>query len=258
MKTLPPLKSYVSGQADAPWVTFIPGIGNDATFWQAQADLLARRFRVLSFDPWGHGQSPQPPENCSFSDVLGGVIQLWESHGIERSNLVGLGFGGSVSLALALEVPERVERVVAFCCRPRQPDDRRDFWRARQEIARNQGIDGLADTTVDRWLSPEFRARRPDVDANLRAMMKRTTVEGYCAYVGAFIEMDFTARLADLKVPTMLVAAEHDHGGGPVEDMRVMAGQIPNAVFEVLAGSGHICNHEVPVQTNAVLQGFLG
>lgn len=257
MKTLPLLKSYVTGKDAAPWVTFIPGIGNDATFWQQQAELLGSRFRVLSFDPWGHANSPQPPENCGFADVLAGVLQLWDSLGIQRSHLVGLGFGGSVSLALGLDHPERVGQVAAFCCRPRQPDDRRDFWRARREVAKNEGMNGLADVTVDRWLSPEFRASRPDVDANLRAMMKRTTVEGYRAYVNAFIEMDFSSRLGEMAVPTLLVAAEHDHGGGPVEDMRAMAGEIPDALFEVITGSGHIVNHEAPEQVNAVLAGFL-
>ena len=76
MNMLPPLTSHVSGQADGPWLTFIPGIGNDATFWQAQAEALGRRFRVFSFDPWGHGDSPQPPADCGFADVLRGVIEL--------------------------------------------------------------------------------------------------------------------------------------------------------------------------------------
>lgn len=171
--------------------------------------------------------------------------------------MAGLGFGGSVSLALALEVPQRVGQVVAFCCRPRQPDDRRDFWRARREVARTQGMAGLADAIVERWLSPEFRAARPDVDATLRAMMKRTTVDGYCAYVGAFIEMDFTDRLGQISVPTLLVAAEHDHGGGPVADMRTMAGRIPGAAFRLIAGSGHIVPFEAPDETSAVLDDFL-
>lgn len=257
MKTLPLLKSYVSGQAGGPWLTFIPGIGNDATFWQAQAEVLGRRFRVLSFDPWGHGDSPQPPEDCGFADVLDGVVQLWDSLGIQRSHVVGLGFGGSVSLALALQAPERVGKVAAFCCRPCQPDDRRDFWRGRRETARTQGMEGLTTATVDRWLNPEFRAARPDVDQQLRAMMRRTTVEGYRAYVGAFIEIDFSVQLGELTVPVMLVAAEHDHGGGPVEDMREMAARIPGAEFRMIVGSGHICPFEAPEQTTAVLEGFL-
>jgi 3-oxoadipate enol-lactonase len=257
MKMLPPLNYQVAGPAGAPWLTFVPGIGNDATFWSAQAEALSDRFRVLSFDPWGHGDSPPAPAECSFDDIGRGILQLWESLGVARSALVGLGFGGSVALSLALHHPQRVTRVAAFCCRPRQPDDRRDFWRQRIEAARSGGIDALADVTVDRWLSAEFRAAQPAADTQLRAMVKRTTLDGYCAYVGAFIEMDFEAGLEDMRVPVLLVAAEHDHGGGPVPAMREMAARIPGAELALVRDSGHICNYEAPEQVGAILSAYL-
>jgi 3-oxoadipate enol-lactonase len=257
MTKLPALHHQVAGRPGAPWVTFVAGIGNDASFWQAQVDALAGDYRVLTFDPWGHGDSPAPPADCGFDDVVRGVVQLWQQLEIERSHVVGLGFGGSVALALGLAAPQRVDRIVACCCRPRQPDDRRDFWRARREAALAQGMNQLADATVDRWLAPGFRATHPDVDARLRSMMKRTSVAGYRACVAAFIEMDFETRLPQLRAPTLLVAAEHDHGGGPVDSMRRMASAIAGARLEVLPACGHICNHEQPEAVNALLRDFL-
>ncbi|PLP95265.1 3-oxoadipate enol-lactonase [Pseudomonas sp. FFUP_PS_473] len=257
MTTLPPFHHVLTGPADAPCVTFIPGIGNDVGFWAEQAEGLATHYRVLRFDPWGHGASPQPPEDCSFATIAKGVVQLWDQLGIERSALVGLGFGGSLALALGLEHEERVSRIVAFCCRPRQPDDRRQFWRARSEAAERDGIEALADITVDRWLSPDFRAGHPQVDSLLRRMMKGTSLQGYQAYVRAFIEMDFSERFAQLRVPTLLVAGEHDHGGGPVPDMQAMAAQCPAATLRVIAGAGHICNYEAPAEVERLLNDFL-
>ena len=257
MPQWPPLHHQSAGKADAPWITFIPGIGNDISFWAGQAVALASDYRVLSFDPWGHGDSPAPPSPCGFADVLAGIQTLWDRLGIERTAVVGLGFGGSVALALALQSPGRVERVMACCCRPRQPDDRRVFWRQRREAAALQGMAALADVTVDRWLAADFRARHPEVGARLRTMMKRTTLAGYQAHVDAFVEMDFTDRLGDIAVPTLLVAAEHDHGGGPVEDMREMASRIPGARPEIVAGCGHIVNHEAPDSVTALLRDFL-
>ncbi|AYC31309.1 alpha/beta fold hydrolase [Pseudomonas cavernae] len=257
MKTLPTFHHVIQGPEGAPWLTFIPGIGNDASFWAQQAEALAGHFRVLCFDPWGHGQSPLPPQDCRFADIVEGVVQLWDTLGIERSSVVGLGFGGSLALALALEHPQRIERLVAFCCRPRQPDDRREFWQARCEAAQAQGMDKLADVTVDRWLSPEFRAARPEVDQLLRTMMKGTTLEGYLAYVRAFIEMDFAERFNDIQVPALLVAGEHDHGGGPVADMRQMAAQNPRMQLAVIGSVGHICNHEAPAQVEKLLKQYL-
>ena len=258
MKNLPSLHHSVIGHPDRPWVTFIPGIGNDATFWQTQAEALSNDFRVLSFDPWGHGSSPPPPPDCGFDTIWRGVIQLWDQLGIERTSVVGLGFGGSLGLRLGIELPKRVERLVACCCRPRQPDERRDFWRKRQAAAKERGMNELADVTVDRWLSAEFRTQHPETDHLLRTMMKRTTLEGYLACVGAFIEMDFTQQLAELTVPTLLLAAEHDHGGGPIPAMREMALAIPHAELKIIPDSGHICNHEAPGIVSALIRDFLG
>jgi 3-oxoadipate enol-lactonase len=254
---LPAFDHQTAGPADGPWLTFVPGIGNDRHFWSYHARSLSDRFRVLSFDPWGHGDSPPPPEACGFADIVAGLVQLWDTLGVERSSLVGLGFGGSVSLATALDYPDRVGQIVACCCRARQPDDRRDFWRERSAKAAAIGMDRIADITVDRWLDEDFRKRHPDVDLQLRAMFKRTTLAGYQAYVRAFIEMDFTDRLAKLTLPTLLIAAEHDHGGGPVENMRAMAAAIPSARLEIIPGAGHIVNFEAPDMLLDLLNDFL-
>lgn len=66
-------------------------------------------------------------------------MQLWDSLGIASSAVVGLGFCGSLALALGLEYTERVTRA-AFCCWPRQPDDRHELWRGRCYTAQTQGM----------------------------------------------------------------------------------------------------------------------
>ncbi len=253
---LPALHHAISGPPDGAWLTFIPGIGNDAGFWQRQAEALSDTFRVLTFDPWGHANSPAPPVPCSFQRIQQGILQLWDTVGISRSHVVGLGFGGSVALSLAIDAPQRLHKVVACCCRPRQPDDRHDFWRQRI-LAAEADFPALADATVDRWLSPAFRASHPDLDLELRAMVKRTSPAGYRAYVEAFIEMDFERDVDRIKTPTLLVAAEHDHGGGPVASMQALQQRIPGARLHVLTGSGHICNYERPMEVTQLVRGFL-
>lgn len=254
----PRLEAYVAGPDGAPWVTFVPGIGNDAMFWERQAGELSATHRVLRFEPWGCGASEAPPADLRIEGVAEGIVALWDALAIERSSVVGLGFGGSTALTLALDHPDRVEKVVACCCRARQPDDRRDFWRDRQAIARRDGLEGLGEVTVERWLGDDFRAAHPEVEQRLTAGFRRSSVDGYVAYVGAFVAMDLTARLASLSTPTLLVAAEHDHGGGPVASMRQLAAALPTAQLRVVAGSGHIVNHEAPDEVAALLAAFLG
>ncbi|WP_432000078.1 alpha/beta fold hydrolase [Streptomyces sioyaensis] len=257
MSQLPRLEHFVAGTEDGPWITFVPGIGNDAEFWRHHAEVLAADHRTLRFEPWGCARSGPAPENCTIEQVAAGIRQLWDEVGIERSSVVGLGFGGSAALCLALRHPDRVDRVVACCCRPRQPDDRRTFWRRRQAFAREYGMTAMAEVAVDRWLRPAFRKAHPEVAKALKAAMGRMTVEGYCAYVGAFLAMDLEDELRKLAVPTLLVAAEHDHGGGPVDSMKAMAGALDCAHLAVIAGSGHLCNHESPDAMADLLRSFL-
>lgn len=63
-------------------------------------------------------------------------------------------------------------------------------------------------------------------------------------------------RAAYLAVPTLLVAAEHDHGGSPVPAMQEMAAQNPSCRLEVIAGVGNICNHEAPEAVERLLRRF--
>ena len=87
--------------------------------------------------------------------------------------------------------------------------------------------------------------------------MRRSSVEGYCAYVAAFIDMNFEDRLCLLGAPTLLVAAEHDHGGGPVDAMRAMCDVVASARLGIVADSGHICTHEAPEQVARLLSEHL-
>lgn len=254
---LPVFAHEVHGPAGGAWVTFIPGIGNDRTFWQDQAERLAQNFRVLLFDPWGHGSSPPPPDPCAFDDIAQGILALWNHLSIAQSAVVGLGFGGSLALYLAATAPARVTRTAAFCCRPRQPDDRRAFWRDRCAKAAELGIPAITQVTVDRWLSETFRASHPKIDDALREAMNRTSLAGYQAYTGAFAEMDFAGRLTAISSPVRLIAAEHDHGGGPVAAMTELARQIGGAELTIIPGSGHICVAEAPQAVAAILSEFL-
>jgi len=245
------------GAANASWVTFVPGIGNDRSFWREPRMEIARTHQTLALDLWGHGDSPPPPKACSFASMVDDIARLWDALGVARSYLVGLGFGGSLSLATAIAHPSRVAGVVAFCCRPRLPDDRREFWRGRRNAAAEIGMAAMADQTVDRWLSEDFKRRLPAVDLRLRTSMKRTSLAGYQACVDAFIEMDFSQRLSGLSCPVQLVAAEFDHGGGPIPDMQAMQREIPGAALTIIHGCGHVCAAEAPDQTSKTITEFL-
>src|SRR5712692_11301355 len=84
------------------------------TAWDGQHRALADRYRVISWDIRGHGQtvSPDDPAQYSLELTVADVRGLLDHLGLERAVIGGLSLGGYVSLAFALAHPEMVEALV--------------------------------------------------------------------------------------------------------------------------------------------------
>ena len=78
--------------------------------WKLQIPYLARRFRVLAFDPRGNGKSDRPslPEQYGEQEFADDMIALMDATGTERAVLVSLSRGADRSLRVAARHPERV------------------------------------------------------------------------------------------------------------------------------------------------------
>lgn len=65
-----------------------------------------------------------------------------------KSSVVGLGFGGSVSLSLGVTHPQRIEKLWPAAADHANLDDRHDFWRDRCTKAQANGLNKLGDITA--------------------------------------------------------------------------------------------------------------
>ena len=79
----------LSGPEAAPAVVLIHGLGLNRQIWQWHEPALAERYRVLSYDLFGHGESAPPPATASLSVFSEQLRDLLEELGIARS-AVGL------------------------------------------------------------------------------------------------------------------------------------------------------------------------
>ncbi len=251
------LNYQTSGLGDAPWVTLIPGITNDSMFWDLQCSALDSEFRVLRFDPRGHGVSTAPSCDYDLDDLMADIVGLWDAVGIERSHVVGLGFGGSLAIGLSIERAERVLSLTACCCRAVMTDDFILAWNDRADQVAEHGVASVVDATVARWFTDGFADGHHDRMASVRAMAGRTSANGYVGHARAFATIDWSRDLHRIVAPTLLISASGDSGGGRADVMQRMAEEIPNAQHETVPDAGHLCNIENPDDFNRVLIGFL-
>ena len=252
------LNYRIDGPDGAPWVTFTTGMTNDLTMWDPHVAALSATHRLLRFDSRGHGGSDATPPPYTLDMLIGDIVGLWDAFGIARSTLVGIGLGGVVSIGLALEHGDRLDALVPVACRSEPVPKYRAIWPPMIERAKEGGIEAIADTTAERWFPEAFRAANPDVMETIRAMIVRTSVDGYLGCIAALLTMDYTAALPSIDVPTLMVSGAEDRVGAPPEAMLAMADAIPGARHVSLPGAGHICTVANPGAFDEALVAFLG
>ena len=80
--------------------------------WQETMAYLGRYYRTYALDFWGFGESGRKRESYAVQDFVSLVDQFMEQLGINQAPLVGHSMGGTVSLSVAIQYPQRVRKVV--------------------------------------------------------------------------------------------------------------------------------------------------
>ena len=233
--------AVADGPPDAPVLVLSPSLGCTHAMWDPQVSGLAELFRVVRYDPRGHGRSPVPAGPYAIADLAEDVVRLLDRHDVERAHYCGLSLGGMTGIALAADHPDRVDRLV-LCGTTAQFPPPAPFAE-RAATVRAKGTGAIADTVVERWVTPGFAAAHPEVVAWLRSMIERTPDEGYAACCDAIERMDLRGALSRITAPTLVVGGEQDPVTTP-DVVRRIADAVPGALLEVLSPAAHLANIE--------------
>jgi 3-oxoadipate enol-lactonase len=239
------------------WVTFVTGIANDLTMWDGQVPALAADFRILRYDLRGHGGSEATAGSYSMSLLVADLKALLDSLSVRKTSLVGLGLGGAIAQAFAIEYVGRVENLVPCCCRARMVPDFATMWHKLRGTVQQEGLEAIVEPTVQRWFSEEFKAAHPEVLEKIRKMIRGTTLEGYMGVTAAFLGLDLEDRLPGMKARTLYVSGAEDKLGGPPELMKGLSEKVKGAQHVSVPKAAHIANIQNPEGFNQVLGDFL-
>jgi 3-oxoadipate enol-lactonase len=241
----------------ARWVTFVTGIANDLTMWDGQVPALERDFRILRYDLRGHGGSEATRGDYSVSLLVEDLLALLNQLRIQATSLVGLGLGGAIAQAFALEHPERVEALMPCCCRARMVREFAAMWHKLRATVQQEGLEAIVEPTVQRWFSDEFKAAHPQALEKIRKMIRGTTLEGYMGVTAAFLGLDLEQRLPQISARTLYVSGAEDKLGGPPELMKGLSEKVNGATHLSVPKAAHIANIQNPEGFNEVLKDFL-
>lgn len=243
-------------------VVLLHGVGGGRRIWGDEASSTTRAlgdagFTAVAIDLPGYGDSLLPA-GLTLSTMSSAVSATVRSLGFDSAVFVGHSMGGMVAQELAATEPDLVSGLVLACTSPAFGKPGGDWQQGflRDRLSRLDG--GLGMPALAAELVRGMVAQGADVAAinSATAVMARVPEATYRAALSAIVAFDRRAALANIRVPTLCLAAEHDRTAPP-DMMQRMAGHVPGAEYLGLAQAGHIANVEQPSAFNAALLSFL-
>jgi 3-oxoadipate enol-lactonase len=246
------LAHRIEGSDDAPVLLLGGSLGTTLEMWDPQVEGLEDSARMIRFDHRGHGRSPVPDGPYEVGDLGRDVVALMDRLGIERASYCGLSIGGMVGQWLAINAPERIERLVLICTTAHLPEAA-SAYRERAAAVRAAGTaDVVADAVIARWFTTSWAAANPDTVARHRAMIAATAAEGYAACCEAIAGLDVRDALSSITAPTLVISGAEDPAIAP-EHGRVIADAVPGARFELLDPGAHLVSVERAAAVNGLI-----
>jgi 3-oxoadipate enol-lactonase len=230
----------IEGPAHAHALVLSNSLGTNFAMWDAQMPELRKHFRVLCYDPRGHGQSEVTPGPYSFEQLGRDVLALADETDIGTFSFCGLSMGGVTGMWLGIHAGKRLHKLVLCSTGAKIGND--EIWDARIETVRKGGTKSIAAGAMERWFTQRFREGSPEIVERVKHMVESTSTEGYIACCGALREVDLRESIAAIASPTLVISGTHDPATPP-SDGRFVAQHIPGARYVEL-DAAHLLNIE--------------
>jgi pimeloyl-ACP methyl ester carboxylesterase len=212
--------------------------------WSPMLQRLAARFRLVRYDGRGNGLSDREVADISLAGFERDLEAVIDCLGLQRFALLGLSQGAAAAATFAARHPERVSRLILYGAYA-QGRNRRgsadDSTTAQTMLAMMQQGWGHEDSAFLRAFSSLYLTDASREHIKSFADMQRLSASGAMAVRirTACDDIDITAVLPDIKVPTLVIHARHDHVA-PIEQGRQIAARIPGAKFVILDSENHV------------------
>ena len=233
---------------------FLHGLTASHNMFKQEVEYFKGNFRVITLDSRGHGLSDKPL-NYTIGEHIEDVIALMDYLKIERVHLLGMSMGSYIAQGVAIEQPNRVEKLILVSSKSNGKTSSMQELFARhadelEGLDYQEKIDQSSKyifhnlSEVGKWMNeigPDEIVLTPEQQA-----AANKALEGF----------DFRLALPTVTAKTLVISGTYD-GLNPPEQGAEIAGLIPNASFIEFENSGHSPDVEETERFLDVVMDFL-
>lgn len=244
------------GPEDGELLVLNNGVFMNTTSWAFQLPDLSRRYRVLTYDMRGQGQSEHPEGPYSLEQHGEDLAALMDHLRLGPAHMVGTSYGGELNLVMGIHHPERCRSLTIITSVSHSElmcQAMVERWRRAALLGDGPLFFRLIYSDV---YSEEFLLRRPDLIPMAEQRYAMLDLPAAARLIESFARFDVRADLGRIKVPTCIASAELDILK-PRRYGEIMHAAIAGSEFHLIPGAGHVAVLERPAEVNTIILGFL-
>jgi 3-oxoadipate enol-lactonase len=244
-------------RGSGPPLLLVHGLGYARWGWEPVVDELAEAHEVVLFDNRGIGESDAPLGPYTARMLAEDAVAVLDAAGLEHAHVLGTSLGGMVALQVALDWPDRVDRLVLACTTPGgdaaapMPEQTvrliQESPGLPREVAMRRGVENALAPGADRATIERIMEHRVATAQPLAAWL---------AQAAAGMSFDVWNRVGEIAAPTLVLTGDLDVVVDP-RNAQLLAERIPGARLEVFPGTGHLFFWEQPERFVEVVKEFL-
>ncbi|MGK8486423.1 alpha/beta fold hydrolase [Nocardia asiatica] len=252
-----------AGDPAHPALVLLHGSGGHAEAYVRNLESHAAHFSTWSIDMLGHGYSGKPGHPLEIPHYVEHVIGFLDAVGVRRASVSGESLGGWVAARVAVDHPDRVERLVLNTAGGSQADP--EVMRRIVTLSMAAAADPAWETVQARikWLMADKSKGYDDIVASRQRVYRQPGFVAAMRDIMALQDPEIRQRnllgpaeYGRITAPTLVLWTSDDPTADVGEGRRI-ASMIPGARFEVMPGCGHWPQYEDAKTFNALHLDFL-
>jgi pimeloyl-ACP methyl ester carboxylesterase len=235
-------------------IVFLHGFLENKTMWKDYVTFFAAKYRVVTIDLLGHGESDSLGYVHEMEENANVVHEVLKTLSIRKAIITGHSMGGYVALAFAELFPKNIKKLVLLNSTSKEDSSEKKTNRTRAIKAVKQNYIAFVSLAIANLFSENNRTRLASEIEKVKEEALKTPLQGIVASLeGMKIRKDREALLRQDIFPTLLILGKKD----PVLNYEESLAQIEDTTAELVSfEDGHMSHIENKEELKVVLADF--
>ena len=231
---------YIRFGSGSRTLVMLPGLGDGLQTVKGMALPMAWMYRIFAkaFTVYMFSRRQDLPEGHTTRDMARDLAEAMDRLGIAQADILGVSMGGMIAQWLAIDHPEKVNRLILAVTASRPNPILEDAVREWMDLARQGDHGAFMDSNVRMIYSDAYYRKNRFLIPLMGKLTKPRSYRRFLILAEACLQHDTFSRLSEIRHQTLIIGGEQDRALG-VRASREMAAQIPNAALKLYPQWGH-------------------